>query len=456
MKQHEQWTSKLGFILAAAGSAIGLGAIWKFPYMAGTNGGGIFLLLFILFTLLIGAPMILAEFIIGRSTQKDAITSYKVLAKNSKWHYIGVLGVVASFILLSFYSVVGGWIVAYLGKSFIGGLAHLSLEEYGELFGQTISSPYQILLAQFIFLLITVYVVQAGVQSGIEKASKILMPLLFIIFMILLARSITLEGAAEGVRFFLQPNFSLITPNTFLMALGQALFSLSVGISIMVTYSSYLSKGENLVKSAGSVVGLNILISLLSGLVIFPAVFALGLQPDEGPGLVFVILPAVFDQLPFGTIFLAMFLILLLFATLTSAFSILEIIVAVIVKDNQGKRRKTAWITGLIIFLLGIPSALSFGVLSNIRIADLGIFDMADFLVSNIALPLGAFMISIFVGYRIPKNILQDEFFQGSTLKKSVFQVWYYLIRYLIPVAILIVFIQSLGIFKWIQSLGNL
>ncbi|KMJ58324.1 hypothetical protein AB685_10485 [Bacillus sp. LL01] len=446
MKQHEQWTSKIGFILAAAGSAIGLGAIWKFPYMAGTNGGGAFFLLFILFTLIIGAPMILAEFIIGRSTQKDAITAYKVLAPKQKWHYIGILGVAASFILLSFYSVVGGWIVTYLGKSIAGGLSQFSLEEYSGLFGQTISNPVQVLIAQIIFLGITVWVVQAGVQSGIEKASKILMPLLFIIFIVLLVRSLTLEGASQGVLYFLQPDLSLITPNTFLMALGQALFSLSVGISIMVTYSSYLEKGENLVRSAGSVVGLNIIISLLSGLVIFPAVFALGLQPDEGPGLVFVVLPAVFDQLPLGGLFLTMFLILLLFATLTSAFSILEIIVAVIVKDNQEKRRRIAVITGMIIFVLGIPSALSFGLLSDITIGGLLLFDAADFLVSNVGLPLGALLISYFVGFRVPKNILEDEFFQGSSVKKGLFQVWYSLIRYVIPVGIILVFLQSLGI----------
>ncbi|QFT88576.1 Sodium:neurotransmitter symporter family protein [Bacillus sp. THAF10] len=447
MKQHEQWTSKLGFILAAAGSAIGIGAIWKFPYMAGTNGGGIFFLLFILFTLIIGAPMLLAEFIIGRSTQKDAVTAYKKLAKNSKWYYIGVLGVIASFILLSFYSVVGGWILTYLWKSVSGGLSQFSLEEYTGLFEQTIANPSQALIAQIIFLGITIWVVQAGVQSGIEKASKILMPLLFVIFIVLLARSLTLEGASEGILYFLKPDPSLITPNTFLMALGQALFSLSVGISIMVTYSSYLEKGEDLVKSAGSVVSLNIIISLLSGLVIFPAVFALGLQPDEGPGLVFVVLPAVFDQLPFGAMFLTMFLILLLFATLTSAFSILEIIVAVIVKDNQEKRRKIAFITGLIIFVLGIPSALSFGVLSHITVRDLLLFDAADFLVSNIGLPLGALLISIFVGYRVPKSILEDEFFQGSPVKKGLFQTWYFLMRYVIPGGILLVFLQSLGVF---------
>ncbi|CAG9620625.1 sodium-dependent transporter [Sutcliffiella rhizosphaerae] len=448
MKQQEQWTSKIGFILAAAGSAIGIGAIWKFPYMAGTNGGGIFLLLFILLTLLIGAPMLLAEFIIGRSTQKDAISAYRELAKGSKWHYIGVLGVVISFILLSFYSVVGGWIVTYLWKSVTGGLSNYTLAEFSGLFEQTIADPFQAVLAQFIFLGITVWVVQAGVQSGLEKSSKILMPLLFIIFFVLLVRSVTLEGAYEGVMYFLKPDPSLITPNAFLLALGMALFSLSVGISIMVTYSSYLEKGEDLIRSAGSVVVLNIIISSLAGLVIFPAVFALGLQPDEGPGLVFVVLPAVFQELPLGGFFLILFLVLLLFATLTSAFSILEIIVAVIVKGNPERRRKVAVITGLIIFMLGIPSAISFGVLSDVTIAGLTIFDAADFLVSNIGLPLGALLISFFVGFRIPKNILEDEFFQGSRVKKSLFQIWYFLIRYVIPIGIFLVFVHSLGFFK--------
>lgn len=448
MKQREQWSSKIGFILAAAGSAIGLGAIWKFPYMAGTNGGGIFLLVFLLFTIIIGAPMLLAEFIIGRSTQKNAIHAYKHLAPNGKWHYIGVLGVVASFILLSFYSVVGGWIVTYLVKSMTGQLSNLSTSEYGVLFGETIVNGPEVLLAQAFFLLITIVVVQSGIQSGIEKASKILMPLLFLLFLVLFGRSLTLEGALEGVRYFLMPDFSQLTSSTFLLALGQSFFALSVGVSIMVTYSSYLQKGEDLVKSTSSVVGLNIFISILAGLVIFPAVFALGFQPDQGPGLVFVVLPAVFDQLPFGTFFLVLFLLLLLFATLTSAFSILEIVVSVLVRNKPTNRKKIAWISGVIIFILGIPSALSFGIWSNITIFGFIMFDFADFLVSNMALPLGALFIALFVGYRVPVSILEDEFFQGSKTTKSLFQVWLFAVKYIIPIGIVIIFLHSVGLFS--------
>ena len=448
MKQREQWSSKIGFILAAAGSAIGLGAIWKFPYMAGTNGGGVFLLVFLLFTIIIGAPMLLAEFIIGRSTQKNAIHAYKHLAPNGKWHYIGVLGVVASFILLSFYSVVGGWIVTYLVKSMTGQLSNLSTSEYGVLFGETIVNGPEVLLAQVFFLLITIVVVQSGIQSGIEKASKILMPLLFLLFLVLIGRSLTLEGALEGVRYFLMPDFSQLTSSTFLLALGQSFFALSVGVSIMVTYSSYLQKGEDLVKSTSSVVGLNIFISILAGLVIFPAVFALGFQPDQGPGLVFVVLPAVFDQLPFGTFFLVLFLLLLLFATLTSAFSILEIVVSVLVRNKPTNRKKIAWISGVIIFILGIPSALSFGIWSNITIFGFIMFDFADFLVSNMALPLGALFIALFVGYRVPVSILEDEFFQGSKTTKSLFQVWLFAVKYIIPIGIVIIFLHSVGLFS--------
>ena len=448
MQKHEQWTSKIGFILAAAGSAIGLGAIWKFPYMAGTNGGGIFFLIFLVFTIIIGAPMLLAEFIIGRKTQKDAVTAYRTLSPNSKWHFVGYLGVVASFVLLSFYSVVGGWIVSYLVRSFTGALSDLSNEAYGNLFGLIISNPVEVVLAQLAFMIMTILVVQGGVQNGIERASRYMMPALFILFLVLVVRSLTLEGAMEGVRFFLQPDFDSITSETFLMALGQALFALSVGISTMVTYSSYLSKEESLPRSAASVVGLNVFISLLAGLVIFPAVFALGFEPDSGPGLVFVVLPAVFNQIAFGGLFLILFLILLLFATLTSAFSILEIIVAVFSKDDSEKRKKITWISGLLIFLIGIPSALSFGVWSDIKLVDKTIFDLADYFVSNLALPLGALFIALFVAFRIPRTALIAEMLSGSSAKKSFFTVWYFLIRFIVPIAIVIVFLQALGIIK--------
>ncbi|MEH7441363.1 sodium-dependent transporter [Bacillus sp. JJ1122] len=446
MDKHEQWTSKLGFILAAAGSAIGLGAIWKFPYMAGTNGGGIFLVLFLLMTILIGAPILLAEFIIGRNTQKDAVMSYKHLAPKSAWPLLGYGGVIASFIILSFYSVVGGWILSYLGRSLTGSLSGLTQAEYGNTFERIIANPVEAVAVQFLFILLTIWVVQGGVQQGIEKASKYMMPALFIIFIVLVIRSLTLEGAMEGVEFFLKPDWSAVTAETVLLALGQSFFALSVGLSVMVTYASYLSRGESLTKSAFSVVGLNIFISLLAGLVIFPAVFALGFEPEAGPGLVFVVLPAVFEQLAFGGLFLTIFLILLLFATLTSAFSILEIIVAVLSKGNVEKRKKFAWIAGMLVFAAGIPNALSFGILSDVKFFGKTFFDLADFITSNIALPLGAFFIAIFAGYILPRKLVRQELETGAGKNPLLFNIWYIAIRYIVPVGIGIVFLQSIGI----------
>lgn len=447
--QHEQWSSKIGFILAAAGSAIGLGAIWKFPYIAGTNGGGVFLVIFILFTIFFGAPMLFAEFVIGRSTQKDAISSYRSIAPHSSWHWVGIIGVVSSFVLLSFYSVVGGWIISYTIRSFTGALSGLSNEQYANLFGQIISNPWEAIIAQLVFLILTIIVVQGGIKNGIEKANKYMMPALFILFIVLVIRSLTLEGGAEGINFFLMPDFSEITSDTLIMALGQSFFALSIGNSIMVTYSSYLSKQESLPRSVTSIVSLNIFISLLAGLTIFPAVFALGFEPDSGPALVFIIFPAVFEQLSYGGIFFTIFMILLLFATLTSAFSILEIMVATIAKDDANKRKRAAWLSGIFVFIIGIPSALSFGVLGNFKpIFNKTIFDLADYFVSNIALPGGALLIALFVGLKIPKHVLKEELLRSSSMSTKLFTLWYWSIRFIVPVGILIVFLNALGIVK--------
>lgn len=443
MSKQDQWTSKLGFILAAAGSAIGLGAIWKLPYMTGENGGGVFFLLFIIFTLLIGAPILIAEFTIGRNAQKDAISAYKHIAPGKPWALIGYGGVVASIILLSFFSVVGGWIISYLARSFTGSLSNLTQEEYGNFFNTIISNPYETVIAQLLFMVFTIWVVQGGISKGIEKANKYMMPSLFILFIILLIRSLTLDGAMEGVKFFLKPDFSALTGETILLALGQSFFALSVGVSVMVTYASYLSKKEDITKSAFSVVGLNIFISLLAGLVIFPAVFALGFSPSSGPGLVFVVLPAVFNEMALGGIFMFIFFILLLFATLTTAFSILEIVVAAMIKGDSAKRKKASWIAGIIVFLIGIPSALSFGVLSDVKIFNLSIFDFADYLTSNIALPVGALFISLFIGYQMKRIEVQKEFETGADPGRSLFKLWYFLIRYIVPIMIILVFLKS-------------
>ncbi|MFC0273913.1 sodium-dependent transporter [Metabacillus herbersteinensis] len=447
----DQWSSKLSFILAAAGSAIGLGAIWKFPYVAGTSGGGVFFLIFILFTVLVGLPLLIGEFIIGRSTQKDAIQSYKQIAPNTGWRFVGRLGVVTCFILLTFYSVVGGWILIYIGIGLTGGLTGLTEVQYGELFGQTITNPFLVLASQLIFLLITAFIVAKGVSNGIEKASKIMMPALFLIFLFLIIRSVTLDGAMEGIEFFLYPDFSKVTSEAILFAMGQSFFALSVGVSVMVTYSSYLSKKENLPQSALAIVILNLIVALLAGLAIFPAVFSFGLKPDAGPVLLFNVLPTVFNQMPFGILFLIAFLVLFLFATLTSAFSMLELIVAPLAKGDSKKKSMYSWIITIVIFICGIPAALSFGVLSEVTIFNLSIFDASDFLVSNILMPLGALLISIFVPLKLSKQQLMDELTQGSSIGKKLFTIWFILLKYVAPVAIILVFLDVLGFLEFLK-----
>ena len=444
MEKTEQWSSKLGFILASAGSAIGLGAIWKLPYVTGTSGGGAFILIFVTFSLLIGFPLLLAEFVIGRSTGKEAISAYKQIAPGTKWHWIGYLGVVTCFILLSFYSVIGGWIIQYIFRSMTGqiGRGHVN---YEVLFNESVANPLLSIGAQAIFLIITIIVVGKGVQAGIEKASKFMMPALFILFIILIIRSLTLENAGAGVSFFLYPDFSKLNSQSILFALGQSFFLLSVGVSVMVTYSSYLSKNDNIVQPAFSIVAMNLFISIFAGLAIFPAVFSLGFEPTAGPGLLFIVLPSVFEQMALGNIFLLIFLILFLFATLTSAFSLLEIVVASISK-GKGGRNRLSWMIGTLVFIVGIPSALSYGVLSDVTILGKSIFDSADFLVSNILMPIGALLISIFVSYKIKKNVLKSELIQKSNTR-YLFEVWYFLLRYVIPIVIIVVFLDVTNIF---------
>lgn len=451
MKQHtEQWTSKLGFILATAGSAIGLGAIWKFPYMAGVSGGGAFFFIFLLFTIFVGMPILLAEFVIGRGAQKDAVSAYTFFAPNTRWHFIGILGMITCFILLSFYSVVGGWILLYLVQTFTGNLSGLADNDYGTLFNEFIANPAFSLIAQFTFMAITILVVAKGVQRGIERASKIMMPALFIAFIILIIRSLTLDNISEGISFFLYPDFSNISSKTILFALGQSFFSISVGVSVMVTYSSYLSKSEDLPKSAFTIVMMNIFISILAGLAIFPAVFSFNFEPAEGPGLLFVVLPAVFNQMPLGSGFLFIFLLLFLFATFTSAFSMLEIIVAAVTKGNSTKRKKVTWTTGILIFIFGIPAALSSGILSDFMIFKMTIFDLSDYLVSNILMPLGALLISIFVAFKIPRHVLLEELSSGSPNGKKLFAIWFLIIKYVVPVAIIIVFLDAIGLLSFL------
>lgn len=434
MSSREQWSSKIGFILAAAGSSIGLGAIWKFPYMTGTNGGSVFVLLFIISTIAVGLPILLAEFLIGRKGQADAVTSFKRLAPGKKWYIYGWFGFIFGFILLSFYSVVGGWILSYLARAIF---FKLDVTDHAQLFAAITANPIEVLIGQAVFMFLTIWIVQGGIKAGIERASTWMMPLLFIFFILLAIRSLTLDGAMEGVRFLFVPDWTLLTGKTFILALGQAFFSLSLGITGMMTYASYLSKEERLGQSAVNVVILNIFISILAGLVIFPAVFALGHSPAEGPGLIFVVLPAIFGQIPFGNMFMIIFFILMLFATVTSSISMLEIVVSTGIREKHEKRKRAAWVYGVLIFIIGIPSALSFGLLDHVQIFGGTFFDLADILTSHIGMPIGALLVAIFAGFILTKRETRDELNTHPFFYNS----WLFLVRFVAPVAIVIIFI---------------
>ncbi|WP_102347819.1 sodium-dependent transporter [Bacillus sp. Marseille-P3661] len=445
MKQENQWSSKVGFVLASAGAAIGLGAIWKFPYVAGMNGGGAFFLIFIVFTLLIGLPMLISEFLIGRSTGKEAISAYEKLAPKSVWTLIGRMGVVGCFLLLTFYAVVGGWVLIYTIASVFGLIIQEGVD-FGATFGYITSSPWLTLVSTAAFLMINIIVIALGIKDGIEKASKYMMPLLFLFFLILVVRALTLEGAIEGVSFFLMPDFTKITAEGILYALGQSFFALAVGFSCMVTYSSYLGKEVSIPKSANTIVFMNITVSLLAGLAIFPVVFAFGFEPTEGPGLLFIVLPAVFSQMTFGEVFLAIFLILFLFATLTSSFSLLEIMVAAFTNDGNRSRTKVAWIAGIIVFVAGIPAGLSSGIFSEVTLFNITIFDLTDFLVSNIMLPLGCLLIALFITMKVDRSLLKKEFNLGFRLADYWYNSWWFLMRVVVPITIIIVFLSTLGV----------
>ncbi len=380
MSEKSQWGSKLGFILASAGSVIGLGSVWKFPYMTAANGGGGFLLIFLISTILIGFSLLLAEFALGRSAGVSAIKTFGKLGKNNKYNFIGWIGAFALFILLSFYSVIGGWILVYLGIEF-GKLFQLGgTGDYAQLFTSIISNPAIALVAQAAFILLNIFIVSRGVQKGIERASKVMMPLLFIIFVVIIGRSLSLPNAMEGVLYFLKPDFSKLTSAGLLYALGQSFFALSLGVTVMMP-------------------------------------------------LLFIVLPQLFDKMPFGTIFYVLFL----FATVTSSVVMLEINVGNITNQDNSKRAKWSVILGILTFVFGIPSALSYGVMADVHIFGKIFFDAMDFLASNLLMPFGALYLSLFTGYIFKKALAMEELhLDERAWKQGLFQVWLFLLRFFV------------------------
>lgn len=441
MSNQSQWKTSTGFILASAGSAIGLGAMWKFPYMAGIYGGGAFLFLFLIFTIFVGLPLLIMEFTVGIMGRTYTTRIYSKLTGKKWLNIIGWNGNLAVFILFGFYSVIGGWIVIYIGNVFLQLLSveHTSLTQIK--FENIISNPWLTVLGQGIFILLTMVIVMLGVEKGLEKASKMMMPLLFVFLIIVVAKSLTLDGALEGVRYILQPRIEDISVKGVLFALGQSFFTLSLGTTGMITYASYAPKEMTIKSSAISIVIMNILVSVLAGLAIFPALKTFGYAPQEGPGLLFKVLPLVFNQMGFGIVFYLIFLILFLFAALTSSISLLELNVSNFTKNDNTKRKAISVIASILVFIISIPATLSFSSLSGIKFGAGTIFDNMDFIVSNILMPLGALGTTLVVGQLLDKQALKESFGKD---KFKLFVPWYILIKYIMPVIIILVFIVQL------------
>ena len=434
-----QWSGRMGFIFAAAGSAIGLGNIWRFPYSAGENGGGAFVLIYLFFVAAIGIPVVLSELALGRTTQRNPVGAFKALVPGSLWPWVGGLGVLTGFGILAFYAVIAGWTLSYLWGAMTGVYGGvLTAAESQTLFNDLITDPTKAILLSGLFLLLTILVVRGGVSKGIERVTKVLMLLLLVILVILAIRSVTLPGGYEGLEYLFKPDFSKITVTVIMSALGQALFSLSLGMGAMITYGSYFPDGENLPNAGITVAIFDTAIALLAGIIIFPALFSVGVEPGAGPGLVFVVLPSIFGSLPAGNLFAIAFYALLAIAALTSTISLLEVVVSYFVDEKGWSRNKSAWVLGVFCFFLAIPSALANGAspfFTDFMGTGVDFLSLNNNLWGNYSLSLGAIALCIFVGYKWGiSNALASLEASGHKLPAPA--LFGFLVRYVCPVAV--------------------
>ena len=447
-EKRAHFATRLGAIATTVGSAVGLGNIWRFPYEAGVNGGGAFLLIDLFFVFVIGIPVVCAEFIIGRHTGLNIRGAFKKLAPGKSWSILGYMGILASILILSFYSVVAGWTLEYLRLSIIGFGGESSVESLHSRFDTFATSDISPVICTLLFLFINYVIVIRGVQRGIERMSNIMMPMLFVLLAIFCINSLTLPGASDGLSFLFNPDFSKVTPSVMIGAMGQAFFSLSLGLGCLITYSSYFKKDTPLLKTAGIMASLDTLVAILAGVIIFPAVFTFGMEPAAGPRLVFEILPSVFNHLPGSAIWSTLFFFLLFLASLSSTISMSEISIAYLVDELSMSRRKATTIVIVTAMILGSLCALSFGSLSGITIFNLTFFNLFDYVSSNILLPLGGMFISIFVGYILDRTVVMKELAPNSTCR-GLFgaRLVVFCLRYIAPICIAAVFLYSLGIF---------
>lgn len=445
-KKRDGFTSQLGVILAAAGSAIGIGNVWRFSYVVGVNGGGAFLLIYLLCVFLVGLPLMLGEMAIGRSTGKSAVTAFKRLAPKSFWWIAGGTGVLVSFIIMIYYPLIAGWSLGYMFESIFNWTPMIS--DTATFFNGYVSHPVKPLIMTGIVLIMTMLTLVGGVAKGIEKSNKVLMPLLVGIIIILIVRSLTLPGAEEGVKFLFLPDFSKVGLHTFLEALGHGFYSLSVGMAIMITYGSYVRKQDDLVSTAVTVCALDTVTALMAGLAIFPAVFALGLEPNSGAGLAFITLPKAFATLPAGQIFAVLFFLLLTVAALASMMSLVQVLVAFLEDEFHIKRKKLMLIIiTVLLFICAIPSALSFGVMSDFKLFGMTFFDFVDHISANIIVPITGLLTALFIAFRYVKAS-HDEIKKSCKRPNGILVRSYpILIKYVLPISVAFILLQATGIF---------
>lgn len=436
---------KLSAVLVAAGSSVGLGNIWRFPYVAGDNGGGAFLVIYILCVLLLGLPIMVAEFSVGRASHRNAVGAYRAL--DPKWSFLGYNGVVAAFLILGFYFVVSGWTAEYMVHSVTGSLArYTTADEYKSVFENFIQNPWRPVLYTALFVLATHFVIAMGVQKGIERSAKVLMPLLFVILIALSIHSLLMPGGEEGLRFLFRPDFSKVTPSTVLTALGQAFFSLSIGLGCLVTYASYFKNDTNITHTALQVAFIDTLVAVLAGLVIFPAVFSVGIEPTAGPSLVFVTLPAIFNTLPLSMVWSTIFFLLLVIAALTSTISLHEVLTVYVQEEWRLSRRAAAWIVTGACIVLGAAASLSLGAWQWLQLGGKSFFDLLDFVTANIMLPTGGFFICIFTGWVLDRRFMPAELTNHGALRLHLWPLLGMLLRWVCPVVILLIFLDNLGV----------
>lgn len=438
--------SRVGFILAAAGSAVGLGNLWKFPYTVGENGGGLFVIVYLLSIALMALPVLLAEITLGRHTGKNPVGAFNALKPGSQWKWVGYIGVMSGFMILSFYSVVAGTTVGYFFKAITGQLRGITGEEAVALYEGFTGNPWLQIFLLLVFIGLTVYVVSRGVSGGIEKFSKILMPVLLGILILLVVRSLTLSGASKGVAFYLKPDLKAFRPKLIIEAMGQAFFSLSLGMGTMITYGSYVAKKENLPASAGWIAFFDTGIAIIAGFIIFPAIFSQGMNPAQGSGAMFNVLPILFDKMPGGVVFGPLFFLLLSIAALTSTISILEVPVAYYIDEKGWERKRTAVIIGLVAALFGIPSALGQGAVpffTNLPLFNTSFLGLWVQVWGTLSLSVGAFFIALFVGHSWKTSNALKEINQGAD-RFPLAGAWGIALKFVAPILILVILLGSI------------